>query len=259
MKLPHKKQRGIFLKILSFLIFLAPFISYAQPEEPLIGPLQASSLLVLIATYINDAVPIVIGLGVLLFIWGVIGFIRNADNEKERANARRFIIFGIIAIFVMVSVWGLVNIILNSLGLDTYPQIPEGPEESSGPTNPIVSPEPTLPLVPCDVQTGGGSATANPCRACHLWQLVRRLIDFLLIAIVPLVGLALAIGGLKIVMAAGSEGSISRGKEIIVSGIWGLVIALAAWLIINTIIQFIANPDIFPFSGGWFSLPQCDN
>jgi len=259
MKFFHKKQGNMFrilFQVLSFLGLLVPYISFAQPTEPLIGPLQASSLLALIATYIIDLVPIIIGLAVLLFIWGVIGYIRNADNEKERTNARRFIVFGLIAIFVMVSVWGLVNIILNSLGLDTVPQIPEG-GDATGPTNPIVSPEAPFPLVPCDVSSGGGDATSGPCRICHLWQLVRRLIDFLLIAIVPLVGLSLAIGGIMIVMAAGTEGKISRGKEIISSGVWGLVIALVAWLIVNTIIQFLANPDAFPFSGGWFSLPAC--
>ena len=43
-------------------------------------------------------------------------------TEKE---ARNVMIYGIIGLFVMVAVWGLVNVLINTFGLSTsVPQVP---------------------------------------------------------------------------------------------------------------------------------------
>ena len=66
---------------------------------------------------IQGLIPIVIGLAVLVFLWGVLQYvIRTDDGGKE--TGRTFMLWGIIALFVMVSVWGLVNILDETLSLD---------------------------------------------------------------------------------------------------------------------------------------------
>ncbi len=42
----------------------------------------------------------------------------NAGDETARTEARNIMIWGIIALFVMVSVWGLVNVLDDTFGLD---------------------------------------------------------------------------------------------------------------------------------------------
>ncbi|MBI2475971.1 MAG: hypothetical protein HYV67_01900 [Candidatus Taylorbacteria bacterium] len=79
---------------------------------------------------INYIIPFLIGLAVLVVIYGVFSFISNAADEEARANAKQFIIWGIIGIFIMLSVWGLVTILENSLNLSkdisgvTVPTVP---------------------------------------------------------------------------------------------------------------------------------------
>jgi hypothetical protein len=61
-------------------------------------------------------IPIIIALALLAFLWGVFTFIRNADDEGKRAEGRQFMLWGIIGLAVMMSVWGLVQILTNTIG-----------------------------------------------------------------------------------------------------------------------------------------------
>lgn len=79
---------------------------------------------------VNYIIPFIVGLAVLVVIYGVFSFISNAADEEARASAKQFIIWGIIGIFIMLSVWGLVTILENSFNLTknatgvTIPTVP---------------------------------------------------------------------------------------------------------------------------------------
>jgi hypothetical protein len=66
---------------------------------------------------IQGLIPIVIGLAVLIFLWGVLQYVIT-DEESGKENGRTFMLWGIVALFVMVSVWGLVNILKDTLQLN---------------------------------------------------------------------------------------------------------------------------------------------
>ncbi|MDO8594175.1 MAG: hypothetical protein Q7R93_01530 [bacterium] len=66
---------------------------------------------------LNTLVPVLIGLAVFIVIWGVFGYITHADEEEKRAEAKQFILWGVIFIFFMVSIWGFINILVNSFDL----------------------------------------------------------------------------------------------------------------------------------------------
>ena len=68
---------------------------------------------------LNTIVPFLVGIAVFIVIWGVFKYIASAAEEEKRAEARAFIVWGIIGIFAMVSVWGFVNILVNSFDLST--------------------------------------------------------------------------------------------------------------------------------------------
>lgn len=70
-----------------------------------------------ITTILQYVVPIVISLAVIVFIWGVLKFVMSAGNEDARKEGRNLMIYGIIGIFVMVSVWGLVRVLQSATGL----------------------------------------------------------------------------------------------------------------------------------------------
>lgn len=65
---------------------------------------------------LNTILPLIIALAVVYFIWGIFRFVMAGD-EEAKAAAKDKIIYGVIGLFVMVSVWGLVNILVNTFGL----------------------------------------------------------------------------------------------------------------------------------------------
>ncbi len=60
---------------------------------------------------IKTIVPFLFALALAAFIWGVIQFYLNPENEEKRKKGKSFIVGGLIALFVMFSVWGLVGIL----------------------------------------------------------------------------------------------------------------------------------------------------
>ncbi|KKS57873.1 MAG: hypothetical protein UV23_C0021G0006 [Candidatus Nomurabacteria bacterium GW2011_GWF1_42_40] len=91
------------------------------------GDPKFQDLLCYVTRIINDAViPLIFALAVVMFVWGAVKFfIINADEEAKRAQGRQFMIWGIIALAVMVSIWGLVSILGNTFGIGTsvLPQV----------------------------------------------------------------------------------------------------------------------------------------
>lgn len=59
-------------------------------------------------------IPAMMILATVLFLWGVITFLVNADNEDARTQGRTFMIYGVVALFVMVAAWGLVEVLYNT-------------------------------------------------------------------------------------------------------------------------------------------------
>ena len=107
-------------------------------------------LIIYVVNIINDAlIPLIFAVAVVLFIWGVVQYVINAQDTEKKAKGRQFMIWGIIALAVMISVWGLVAILGNTFGLKTnaLPQVqPRGDELRT-----IIPPAP--PPGPCP---GGG-------------------------------------------------------------------------------------------------------
>lgn len=64
---------------------------------------------------IGKSIPILIALSVIVFVWGVFRY--TIVEGGERSKSRDIMLYGIIGLFVMVSVWGLVAIVRNTLGL----------------------------------------------------------------------------------------------------------------------------------------------
>lgn len=112
--------------ILSGAVFLLPAIALAQ-NAPGFGGVLA--LIDSLSAVLNRILPLIIGLGVLYFFWGLARFILNAGDEEEQKKARGIMLWGIIAIFVMLSIWGIVNFLVSSTGLNnnTVPNVPEVP------------------------------------------------------------------------------------------------------------------------------------
>lgn len=101
-------------------------------------------------------------------------------------------------------------------------------------------------LVPdCGVVVDG--VMAEPCDFNRLMELANKVINFLLFVIAaPLMALILVYAGWLYISDAGSEKNITKAKDIMKKGIIGFVCALAAWLIIHTIMISLGyNGDMY--------------
>lgn len=76
---------------------------------------------------INEIAVVVVGVGMLVLIIGILKYIGAGENAEERRKGTRLIFWGIIGMSVMISMWGLVNILVNTLDFPTSvtPDIPE--------------------------------------------------------------------------------------------------------------------------------------
>jgi uncharacterized membrane protein YraQ (UPF0718 family) len=64
----------------------------------------------------RSVIPLLFAL-VVAFIWGVIQFYLNPENEEKRKKGKSFIVGGLIALFVMVAMWGIVGIFTNTFNV----------------------------------------------------------------------------------------------------------------------------------------------
>jgi hypothetical protein len=112
-------------KIILGLVTFLPITSFAQIllSDPRTGE-SANTIIMKVVVYIQDyGIPIVIGIALLAFLWGVMKYGTSRDDESRKESIA-IIINGIIILFVMVSLWGLVWIFASFFEIDL-----------SGPTN----------------------------------------------------------------------------------------------------------------------------
>lgn len=70
-----------------------------------------------VGSIIDTLIPIVFTLALLGFFYGLVKYIFGAEHDKDQA--KKTMIWGIVALFVMAAVWGLVNFLGDAVGVET--------------------------------------------------------------------------------------------------------------------------------------------
>jgi hypothetical protein len=96
----------------SSLVAVFPVIALAQSYAPSQG---IGGLFTFVGGILNRVVPLLIALAVVFFIYQVFRY-TIATNEETKKAAKTDMIWGIVGIFIMVSVWGLVAILQSTFG-----------------------------------------------------------------------------------------------------------------------------------------------
>ena len=76
-----------------------------------------------LGTIVADLIPILIGVAVIFFFYGLVKYIR----EPEKQDGKKIMIAGLISLFVMVSLWGIISFAGNAIGIS---------QNNGGPLNP---------------------------------------------------------------------------------------------------------------------------
>ncbi|MDO8517744.1 MAG: hypothetical protein Q7S26_00425 [bacterium] len=104
-------------------LFAVPFVAFAAGGELTgINTLVTSS-----GTIIANLIKVLIGLALVVFFWGLIKYIWGGG--KDTAKGKSIMIAGIIALFVMISIYGIISFAQNALlgGEKTDINIPKFP------------------------------------------------------------------------------------------------------------------------------------
>lgn len=67
---------------------------------------------------INPLIILLLGIAMLIFLWGGFVFIRGADSDEGRELGKRHMLWGIIGLVIMTSVFGILKIAASSFGID---------------------------------------------------------------------------------------------------------------------------------------------
>lgn len=104
-------------------------IAHAQTAGTNNSPDTATDLVGFVTKFINDTlVYVIFALAFLFFLFGVFKYFFGSGKnaEENRREGGKFILWSIIAFAVMISVWGLVNLLVNTFGFNNQarPDLP---------------------------------------------------------------------------------------------------------------------------------------
>lgn len=93
---------------------ILPLATLALPAVALAAPRTFSELAETVVQFINAGIGTAIILGLVIYFYGVATGLTSLRTGGTEELSRR-IVWGLIALFVMVSVWGIVGLVRNSL------------------------------------------------------------------------------------------------------------------------------------------------
>jgi|GEM_PF-479584 len=98
-----------------------------------IDPLGVEGLVDGVNKYvINPLIAFLFSAGLILFFFGIGMFLQNREDNPEKSNqGRRHMMWGIVGMFIMASVFGILNTIVKTLGFDNVVVTPTVNENSA--------------------------------------------------------------------------------------------------------------------------------
>ncbi len=103
-----------------YLLLTFPLLAFADTPDLTIftntNPnLNISTLANKFSGIANTIIPFLIGIAFVIIVWGIFKYILHAGDSEQVAKGRMYIVYGVIALFLMLSFWGFVTMIHTSL------------------------------------------------------------------------------------------------------------------------------------------------
>lgn len=100
-------QSGI---VTFFGMLMVPLVASAAPRT-------FRELACQLADILDTATFTLIILGLVVYFWGIAVNINHFGEEDDGEKKKGFFIWGILILFVMVSIWGIIQLLQNTLGV----------------------------------------------------------------------------------------------------------------------------------------------
>lgn len=113
-----------------------------------------------------------------------------------------------------------------------------------------------VPSCGYDLNNDGAYDPIEHCTFCDVFSLVDRILDFIFFKLVPAIAvLMVVVGGTYFIFSQGNPANIQRGRDILKSVVFGLLIVYGSWLVINLFFVAIGVQQWTGLGGGVFSVP----
>ena len=185
-----------------------------------------TKIICIIQNILNAIIPVLLALGVVYFVWGVVQYVIAGGEEAKKTGKDRMI-YGIIGFAVIVGLWGLVNIVVNTFNL-----------------NGAAAPSFTV--------NGASSCATAPAMGSTFQAYITYIICIINSAIIPLM-FAVAVvffvwGVIKFfIINADEEAKREQGKQFMLWGIIALAVMLSIWGLVNILgVTFGVNSSVLP-------------
>ncbi len=107
-----------------------------------------------------------------------------------------------------------------------------------------------LLVVPSFSQAAGLVDCTNNCQWNDLLALVNKVIHFILFDLsLPIAAIMFAYAGVLLITSGARTENRAKAKEIFINTLYGLLLAVAAWLIVMTILNIVG------YQGDWIGFP----
>ena len=103
-------------KFIYAVLSFSPMLAMAATAPDLSG---ISGLITNIGGILNKIIPLFVALAIIFFFWGLVQFLRSAGNKEKHEEGKNHMIYGVIAIAVMISLFGLITWLQNTLGVSS--------------------------------------------------------------------------------------------------------------------------------------------
>lgn len=67
---------------------------------------------------LNPLIYLLFAIALVFFLYGVVEFIANADNEEKRMIGKSHMLWGVVGLGIMFGVWSILQIVVNTLGIE---------------------------------------------------------------------------------------------------------------------------------------------
>lgn len=106
-------------KLIVLFAFFAPVITFAQVVSGrLSGNIDdADAVVDRLISFFNVAIYVLISFAVVYLVWLIVRYFIMADGD-DRSEVLKKIGYGILALFIILSIWGLVNILVRTFGTE---------------------------------------------------------------------------------------------------------------------------------------------
>lgn len=123
--------------LIGSLFFAAPAVAFGQIGSATVSD-DANTLVVGVLGFITDIViPLIFIIAVVFFLYGLMKFVLNAGDEAARETGKSIMIWGTVALFVMLSIFAIIKFLQGTFGVDdadtNIPTVIDIPDYGSSP------------------------------------------------------------------------------------------------------------------------------